>query len=895
MDALRWEKIGKALDELLDLAPKERKARLDEITRGDPHLRADLERVLTADSEERSGVLDRGIGPLAGSVLDETDEASTPAGKRIGPYRVLGVLGRGGMGEVLRAERADGEFEHLVALKVVPGDRRRPEFAARLRQERQILARLRHPNVAALYDGGVSEAGAPYFAMELVEGEPITDYCDRKGLSIDARLRLFDSVCLAVQFAHRNLVIHRDIKPSNVFVTGEGTVKLLDFGIAKLVEDGDSTQTEQRFLTPAFAAPEQLRGEPTSTAADVYAMGVLLYELLTGGRPYGKKTDSAAMLRAVLEEEPIRASELTTSTAPGESLERIARRRSATPDELRRILRGDLETILDKAMRKDPEDRYASAEQLRLDLRRFLDSQPVSARPATTGYKLRKFVRRNRLAVAVGTTAVCAGLGFSIWVGVLYARAEANMKRALGAEASTAREAETLRQVSDFLTELFEVASPEVSHGRDVTARELLDAGAERIEGDLDTEPRVRASLLLTMAASYQWLGRYEEALRLAVSAAAIRRELFGEESAELAEAEAEIGWLQLRLGDYEEAERTTRDVSRILEGARGPHHPDVAEAYSALGAILYQQGRFAEAESAMVRALAIHEGAPEPDPELVALASNDLAAVLLSAGRTDEAGDLLARAVEAHVAAGDTTHPAFATYLSNLGDLRMRQDRFEEAEGLIDRALGIATATLGADNVELAERHNAMGMLMHRLARYDEAERHFLRAVEIWRANLPEGHPKIVWTLDNLAAAYIDAGRLDEADGICEDVVRMSEISVGLESVYHGVVLLTMADLREAQGRWAEAGELRERAIPLYEAEFGTEHRHVAQRVLELGRNRLRLGRRAEAEAHFRRALAIYEKTDGPDGDGAKAARAELASLRRPLDGEGEGDPPRE
>jgi serine/threonine-protein kinase len=839
VDPTRWKRIADRLDELLDLGPAERSARLAALPPEDADLREELERILAADSEDRPGVLDQEVQELAEPLFDSDEAPGTPDGHRIGPYRVIGRLGRGGMGEVLLAERADGDFEQRVALKVVPGDGLRPDHAERLRQERQIPARLRHPNIAALYDGGVMETGAPYFAMEVVEGVPIDEYCTAQDLSENDRVLLFDAVCRAVHYAHRNLVIRRDIKPSNVMVTNDGTVKLLDFGIAKLVDVGDATRTQHRFLTPAFAAPEQLRGEPTSTATDIYALGALLHELVAGHRP---DRDTAV--------------------------------------ELKRRSRGDLDLILDKALREDPDDRYATAEELRLELERHRESLPVSARPPSTSYKLKKFVRRNRLAVAAASTAIAAVLGFSVWISVLYARSEAHRARAVEAEASTAREAETLRRVTEFLTELFERASPAVSHGEDVTARDLLDAGAARIDEELDTEPDVRATLQLTMAASYRWLGRYEEALQLAESAAGNRRQAFGDGSAGLAEAQAEIGWLQVRLGRYDEAEATNRDVVRTLEAAHGPDHPDVAEGWSALGATLFEAGRFGESEAAMRKALEIHERAAVPDPRAIALASSDLGATMLATGRYDEAGELFAHAIDAHTAAGDTTHPALATYLSNLCDVRRGQGRLEEAEALGLRALDVAIRTMGEDNVEVAERHNSVGLLYHQLGRYDEAERHFLRSIELFRANLGDDHPKVVWAMDNLAAAYVDAGRLDDADALCEEVVRQSAISVGEESVYHGVVRLTMATLREAQGRWLEGGDLREQALPLYEAEFGRDHPTVANRLRPLAENRRRLGRPDEAEAHLRRALAIYEETRGADSAEARDTRARLAAL---------------
>ncbi len=881
MESERWQRIERILDELLDSSAEVRAARLAELGEEDPGLRAELERLLAADSAEGSGILDRGLGSMAGGLLGDEGEPFTPAGRLIGPYRVLDVLGRGGMGEVLLAERADGEFEHRVALKLVPAEGLREEYGLRLRQERQILARLRHPNIASLYDGGVTDDGAPFFAMEVVEGEAITSYSDRAGLPVADRLRLFDAVCHAVQFAHRNLVIHRDIKPSNVLVTGEGRVKLMDFGIAKLVDDGETTQAEQRFLTPVFASPEQLRGEPTSTATDIYALGLLLYELLTGRRPYGERTDSAAMMRAILEEEATRASEQSHSTMGGEDAVAIAERRACSPENLRRQLRGDLDTILEKALQKDPSDRYPSVEELRLDLQRFLVSEPVSARPATATYKLMKFVRRNRLGVALAGVALIAGFAFSLTVGWLWSRAESNLLRAREAEAASAREAATLREVTGFLTELFEVASPEHSQGRDITARELLDAGSARIAEDLDTEPSVRSSLQLTMSASYRWLGRYDEALDLAESALEHRRALYGEQSVEFADALREVGWLHYYLGDVKRAETTARQVIGILEAALPAEDPTLADPLSALGYSLLQQGRFAEAEPLLERVLAIRESEPTPDHEMLALASNDLAIVMMQTGRPDEAGDLFARAIEAHHAAGDSIHPSLGAYLTNLGEIRRRQERFEEAEQLMLDALAVTEAAYDEESTDLADRHNALGRLYDHQSRLDEAERHYLRALEILSRMVPEEHPEIALIKSNLAEVYIAAGRLEEAEPLCMESIELTARTLGEESVYHGLALFNMAELREVQGRWAEAGELHARGIALFESEFGPEHGSVALRLYWYARNRERLGLVAEAEVLYERALSIQVTEYGEEDPRSVATHEALAALR--------------
>lgn len=834
-----------------------------------------MARLLAADAATRQGILDGDVGDLAEGLIDEPTQSISP-GRRIGPYRVLGLLGRGGMGEVLLAERADGEFEQRVALKLLPAERLAEDNVRRLRHERQILARLRHPHIATFHDGGVTEDGMPYFAMELVEGEPITVYCDARRLGIEARLALFDPVCKAVRYAHRNLIVHRDIKPDNVLVTADGVVKLLDFGIAKLLDDAESTLSEQRFLTPGFAAPEQLRGEPTSTAADVYALGVLLYELLCGRRPHGRQTDPAAMLRAVLEDTPLPPSRALVASDLA-----AASARGSTPAALQRRLQGDLDTIVARALAKDPTERYPSVEALRLDLIRHLASEPVSARPSTRSYRLRKFVARHRIGVTLTSFIVMATLSGALWIGLLYARAERNLSRALAAELASAREAETLRRVTDFLSELFEEASPEVSRGRDVTARELLDAGAARIERELTGEPEVRASLQLIMSSSYRWLGHYDEAQRMVDSAVADRRARFGPESPEYAEALTELAGLQSDRGELEPAEAAAREAIRLLAAQRGPASVAVAEPTSVLGAVLIQQGRFAAAESAMAKVLAIHAANPRPDPEWIAAATNDLGAVHSQLGRLDEAAQLFTRAVASHHAAGDSTHPSLATYLTNLGDVRLRQNRLEEAEALMRQGLQVAEAAFDPSNVDLADRHNALGQLYSRLGRHDEAEAHFLRAVAIWRANVDVEHPRVVWVLDNLVGAYVAAGRLETADSLSTLVVAMSARSQGVESIYHGVILKTRADLRDAQGRPADGAALREQLLAIYEGALGDEHPIVARRAAELARVRVRLGEAGAAAVLLRRAIAILEL---PANAGDARGQAELPALRAEL-----------
>ena len=469
----RWKLIEPLLDAALELPLEARGAFLASAC-GDPVLRAEVE-LLLASCARAEGWLTRSAPDLYAGLIAELDTPGAAEGARIGPYRIVGEAGHGGMGTVYIAERDDDQYRKRVALKVVRGGPGLDsQLVRRFVEERQILASLDHPNIARLLDGGVTGDRSPWFAMEFVGGLPLDRYCDAHRLSIERRLALFLDACNAVQYAHRNLVVHRDLKPSNILVTDTGEVKLLDFGIAKLLAQSAAadrspvTQTELRLLTPEYASPEQVRGEPVSTTSDVYSLGVVLFGLLTGGRPH--QHAGRALERAVLEEEPERPSAVAIR-APVEA----AAARGLTPERLRRRLRGDLETIVLMALRKEPERRYLTVEQLAGDLRCYLDGRPVTARRNSWAYRAGKFVARNPggVAAAIGLTVLLVGFG------VVTAAQSAR----------TARERDKAKQLAGFLTELFAAPDPWRNRGQSVTAREMLDSGAVRLDRQLRDQP----------------------------------------------------------------------------------------------------------------------------------------------------------------------------------------------------------------------------------------------------------------------------------------------------------------------------------------------------------------------------------------------------------------------
>ncbi len=624
----RWPDLEALLDHALDLPPDERAAFLEAVRADDPDLLEEVREVLRAGDRARTLLQDSGLLLRWQHELPEVpDDEDDLAGTTVGRYRLLEEIGRGGMGTVYHTERADGAFEQTVALKLVRRGMNSVAVVRRFRHERQVLAGLDHPHVARLLDGGRSDDGRPYFVMELVRGEPITDWANRRRLGVAARLRLFGQICQAVAFAHRNLVVHRDLKPSNILITAEGHVKLLDFGIAKLltpnVAEATLTQTGGLMLTPQYAAPEQLRGEAVTTATDVYALGVLLYELLAGQPPYRLATSSPAEWeRVVGEVQPPRPSAAVTPEAPATH--------GLPPDRLKRRLRGDLDTICLKALRKEPERRYASAEALGEDLGRHLAGLPVEARRDTAGYRMRKFMRRHRGAVAASAAVVVAFLslvGFYTWQ--------------LAAERDRAQqEAATAEQVTAFLAGVFEGANPFEGGSEDVTALELLEQGVEQVDA-LDGEPAVQTELLSVLGNVYSDLGRYDEARSLLERGLAQRRALWGAEHERIATNLNDVANVLVNAGAYAEAEPLFREVLARRRALHDGDHREVALSLNNLAAALEDREAEAEAEPLLREALAMWQrllGEAHPG---VAVSLNNLAGVLRKKGAYGEAEQL--------------------------------------------------------------------------------------------------------------------------------------------------------------------------------------------------------------------------------------------------------------
>lgn len=907
-DAPDADEVDAWLDRLIDLPPDARRALLDAEC-ANPGLRAALERILEAEGDHP---LDRGLGDLApalvGSVAGNDDAPYAP-GSRIGGYRLVRELGRGGMGAVYLADREEDDFRRTVAVKLVRGGPDADALARRFLQERRILATLEHPRIARMYDGGVTSRGDPFVVMEYVSGRSIDEYCTEMGLSIDERIGLFDQVCDAVEYAHRRLIVHRDLKPNNILVEAGGDVKLLDFGVAKLLDtpSGDTdtdtlTRPGRPVLTPEYASPEQLRGEPVSTACDVYALGVLLYELLTGMRPYTFSSRSPFEIeRVIRSREPRRPSVAVTdpdrSTAPPQPpADANADAADAPPDHdglerIRKRLSGDLDNIVLTALRREPDRRYPSVAALREDLRRHQAGFPVSARPQTLAYRAGKFVRRHRGAVAATALvaiATLAGIAGTVW-------------QARAAE----RQAERAERVTALLADIFQASDPDVAAGQALTARELLDRGAERLERELGAEPDLHAELLTVVGGIYESLGEYEASRDLRTRSVELRRALGGGSELGLATSLADLSSVLYQLAEYEAAESAARESLEIRSRLLGDDAVETARSTSNIASTLLARGRYDEAEPLFREVLAIDRAAGDTaeiatdlsnlglllhntnrndesremleealrlrrvlhggDHTLVAVAAHNLAETLKAQGHFEPADSLLREVVDMRVRLLGEDHPHVALSLNNRGGLMEATGRYEEAAELHGRALTIRRAALGEDHPDVAASLNNLAVVAYRRQEYDAAAAAFIEAREVFARTRGETHPNTLTALNNLAAVYREQGRLADAERMFRESITLHLETFG--PTHLGTITAThnLAWTLFRGDRFDEALPLFQEAADRFDETQGR-HPNTGTALGGLGRSYLELDQPELAESPLREAASILAETQEPE-----------------------------
>lgn len=854
MSTTRWEQIAEAFFGALDRDAEDRAAFLEAACADDPALHDEVEAMLAAHKHGTGFLLEHRFLADASTA---TTRAEAPLGQRVGPYRLKRLIGRGGMGAVYLAERADGAFKQQVALKLVRYDAGGEDALLRFLNERQILAQLQHPGIARLLDGGVTEDGQPYFAMEHVAGHPVDVYCDQRRLSVKERLRLFGQVCTAVQFAHQNLVVHRDLKPSNVLVTPEGEVKLLDFGVAKLLEGAGEapglTRTGRHVMTPEYASPEQVRGEAVTTASDAYQLGVLLYELLAGRRPYRfEKRTPAEIERVVCEEEPQKPSAAISRTEEAEA-QRIARRRAVQAERLRRQLAGDLDTICLKALQKEPGRRYGTAEAFGDDVKRHLAGLPVKAQPDTLSYRARKFVRRHRVGVITAAAFVLLLVGFSA-VTAWQARTVARERDAAQAERDRAE------QVSAFLAGIFESADPAAARGDTLTALELLGRGATQIENELAGQPAVQADMLDVMSRAYLGLGTYDRAEALARRALALRPE--GDSSANTRSL--------TRLAEALEAQSRFAAADSLFRLAVARHRAqgDVAALIEALerrGQLLLTGLSSPDTVKAVYEeALALRRQHYGPDDPGRGRVLRYYAGAYHVGGDYDTAERLFREALsQQRRFPGDPATTAETLY--QLGAILSYRRQHQEADSLLREAVALREGLYGRGHPATAEVLISLATNLTSQGRYDEAEgllREALATYEQHTGRMSKGYRNALRTL---RMTLSDAGRHEEAVAAAQEVVDLTEMLYGADSRSYATNLSHYAQVLSNARRPGEALAVYQRALPLVAATLGDDVPFYAVMLAESARATDALGRTAKAEALFAQAYTILKEKLGP------------------------------
>jgi serine/threonine-protein kinase len=862
IDRQRWLAASPFLEQALDLPANQRSLFVRQLESRSPEIAADVLRLLAVETTDEF----RSFLNVPATFVSAGTAPFPQRGESIGNYRIVEEVGRGGMAVVYLAERADGLFEQRVALKVLRfgavANLGRRHFA----QERQILASLNHPGIARLIDGGVTPTGVPYLTMEYVRGVTLDRHCDTHRLSIEERLRLFLQVAEAVHYAHRHLIVHRDLKPSNIVVDAEGAVKLLDFGIAKLLNAdamasaGPATRDIGALMTPEYASPEQARGEPVTTATDVYQLGLLLYELLTGRAPYDLNGRSAVeALRMICEVDPTPPSGAVAEvpTAEGvapKSLATIAEERATTPSRLSRTLSGDLDAIVLMALRKEPERRYSSVASLRDDILRHLRGQPVSAYKGIWFYRTGKFVRRHAVSVAISAISACALVAVSIG----YTAQLAHERDNAAMEASRARqEAAFARQISEFLTSVFRGSNSRVAQS-DTTARELLERGAARIETELAGQPALQGRLLTVIGDAYAQYDLNDKAQPLLERALLQNTRLFGANSNEAADSKGGLARIASNRGEFTKAQQLLQEVLAIRERTRGLRHVTTADALHDLAYVYYRLGAAKPAVQSAERAVEIYtESLPENDERLLS-ALDRHALALANAGEYERARAAFQALIPRMERTLGPNNARFASALTNLANMKMDLDDFEGVESLLLRVAAIEARLFRPQHNSVTINRLNLAFLYYELGRFREAIPVLQQIISDQQHRTPRHEFE--------AAAQNQLGRLLHTRGDLNDAVAPHRAAldafgetVGKSHWRFGLALREYGELQMERGELGPAEVSLSEALALARSDADAEQAHIAAALVSLGHLYARTNEGSRCESHVREALELY------------------------------------
>jgi len=780
MNSEKWQKIEPLFHEAIGLSGEDLSRYLEKIEGQDPETAGELKNLLDSHFEAESFLVEDSI----------SDGIATP-GEMVGPWKIVREIGHGGMSTVYLAERADGQFEREVAIKFLHGIMPGKKMHSRLLAEQRILAKLEHKNIARLFDTGLTDNRRPYFILEYVDGEPLHTYCSSNKLTVQQKLKIFEQICEAVQFAHQRLIVHRDLKPSNILVKNDGTVKLLDFGIAKILEEDTAgaiplTQTGFHVMTPEYASPEQVNGENITTATDVYALGLLLCQILTGHLPYDVSQKNPLEIgRIINAAQPTRPSHLLTQKAAETGNDDFPTY-DLNLKSLRRELKGDLDNIVLKALRKEPERRYNSAEQLLNDLQNYQKNLPVSARPETSGYRAKKFIQRHRVgfvASLIVLISLITTAAVSIW--------QAEQARA---------ERDRTIQINEFLQTILTEADPYAA-GADATVRDVLRKAGELVSERFPNQPELEAPLRYTIGYTQLGLMELDDSYTNLKISEQLYETLYGKTDSRTLTSSAYLSWLEFRRGNYDMAiQGYTKIIALFNNITKWDTRATILNDYAV---ILLELERYDEALELQQTVLDLWVDNDPNRPE-VAIIQNNLA-------QTYHGLENYERAEENYRAAlsmlreffPDGLHPDISSTINNLGVLLRDQGNYEEAINYYREALDIRRATLGEYHPITAFSHLNLSRILLDLDRVDEARPHSQIAVDIMGEVLNNTHLHLLVARSTLARIYTVDGRFDEAETILNDVVSIMDEEFVPEWI-----------IEQAQQWLSEARELNQRKL---------------------------------------------------------------------------------
>jgi serine/threonine-protein kinase len=887
-DQERWQRINALLEAALEREESERDAWLREACAGDTALYDEVAQLLAYDGEQTENI-GSAIRAIAGSL--EPDRAASMDGRRVGAWRIRRKIADGGMGSVYLAHRVDADFEQTAAIKLLPPHRLDPAATARFVEERRILASLEHPNIARLIDGGMLDDGVPYIAMEYVDGVSIEYYCRGNGLDNEGILRLLLTVCDAVQYAHRQLVIHRDVKPSNILIDRQGVPKLVDFGIAKLLDEdaagNDLTRADQRIMTPLYASPEQIAGRPITTAADVYGLGLLAYRLLTARMPYTETSERPAdVARAILYTPAERPSAAVTSDRPREAEDRKRARSERWVERQRRALQGDLDVILLKALRKEPERRYESVTAFADDLRRYLANLPVQARPDSFGYVAGKFLRRHRLPVGITAALLAAVAGLTTFY-----------------TAQLAAERATAQQTADFLVSLLDARNPYRQQDGPVTLDNIVQRGAERVREDAGLSTRVRGRLLTTIADVYASIGPVEEADRLIDEALILLAAELPDDHADVGTAMYVQGKILRITGDYGAARASLERSRAIREREHGAVSMPVAQVASMLSAVAnaegdneamcrwaqrsyeirralldaddaslasginslalchWQRGELQKAAAFYREILRIQKAQPAPNDAAISSTLHNTGLVFYEMGDYRKAVATYEESIERRIRSVGRADPVLPLTLYSLATTRNQLGEFVAARETFERQILLQVEAVGADHSELAFSLTGYAFLLEEMGELDLAAGVLERAAAIQRARLEPDNPDLAPTLIARGNVALKRGRPDEGRALMERAlaIRIAALGEMHPSTWRSRTAVARAAF--AAGDYVEARERLESVVEGMTALDRAGHPYVAEALGWLGRTELAAGDAPAAVALLERALELQRQ----------------------------------